>query len=890
MGPRRTAVTRIVLLLACLWGCAAPLYAQGGGADPVEALLQRVERVLNAGDRAALAPLFAASVPELRIQQHAGDLFTNGAIRTAVFLRDRQPLEGVAEGDGYRLVVEFFIETPGRARVLTAGVDVQRPAGGAIDSWRIVNIEGLSWVEGLYRLRLNTAVPMTARDLNITSEDLVIAFQEGTVFLVECDEGVTGLVLIGRGEMRFSPASAMERGQLRLFSGADAVAAPFETAFIRMSPGDYRRNGYAARLTPAPADARVARRAQDVFRRESPRSFSVDLQDMSRDAWHLIPSNDDFLAEVDTRRFDTLTYSRATLQAEDVSLFRREDRRTIALYASVAKLAARGRFYSDDTSREYDVLDYDVDVSIDPRREFIQGRTRLAMRIRSTSVSTMLIRLADPLVVTGVTSVEYGRLLHLRLHNQNLILVNMPRVLPQDSDLTLVITYGGRLAAQDLDIDTIQTTESPQPPPSAAEPSYLLSNRSYWYPQNPIPDYATATMRITVPEGYAAVASGEPLDASGVVSLRDLVTPRDGRTFAFRANQPLRYLALVISRFNRAGDSRIEFSEETAGAGGDPMALRVEANPRLQSRGRVLLRSTEDILRFFTGIVGDAPYASATIALVESDLPGGHSPGYFAMITEPLQTSSISWRGDPAMFEGFPDFFIAHELAHQWWGQAIGWKNYHEQWLSEGFAQYFAAMYAQKTRGDRVFTDMLRQFRRWSISESDQGPVYLGYRLGHIKADLRVFRALVYNKGAAVLHMLRRLLGDETFFRGLRQFYEDRRYQKAGTDDFERAMEAASGQVLDRFFERWIYGSEIPRVAYTATIADRQVTLHFEQLGDAIFDIPVTVTLVHGDGSTTNVMVPVRDKQVDHTIPTSRNVREVQVNRDAAAVAEFDEK
>src|SRR5688572_4157043 len=888
MGPRKT-VARVVLFLACVLGYAPPLDAQGPAADPVETLLRRVERVLNAGDRAALSPLFAASVPELRIQQHAGELFTNGAIRTAVFLRDRSALEGVPEGDGYQLVVEFFIETPGRARVLTAGVDVQRPAGGAIDSWRIVNIEGLSWVEGLYRLRLNTATAMSARDLNIRSEDLVIAFQEGTVFLVECDEGVTGIVLIGRGEMRFSPASAMERGQLRLFSGSDTLTAPFETAYIRMSPGDYRRHGYAAQLAPAPADARLARRAQEVFRRESPRSFSVDLQDMSRDAWHLIPPNDDFLAEIDTRRFDTLTYSRSTVQAEDVSLFRREDRRTIALYASVAKLAARGRFYSDDTSREYDVLDYDVEASIDPRREFIQGRTRLAMRIRSTSVSTMLIRLADPLVVTGVTSVEYGRLLHLRLRNQNLILVNMPRTLLQDSDLTLVVSYSGRLPTQNLDIDTIQTGQE-APSMSSLEQSYLLSNQSFWYPQNPIPDYATATIRVTVPEEYGAVASGEPVAADQIVALRDLVAARTGKVFAFRANQPLRYLAVIVSRLTPVGQSRIEFSEEAAGAGGDPMTVIIEANPRQQYRGRALMRPTEEILRFYASIVGDAPYASATIALVENALPGGHSPAYFSMLNEPQESANLSWRSDPAMFEGFPDFFLAHELAHQWWGQAIGWKNYHEQWLSEGFSQYFAALYAQKTRGDRVFADMLRQFRRWSISESDQGPVYLGYRLGHIKSDLRVFRALVYNKGAAVLHMLRRLLGDQVFFAGLRTFYEDRRYQKAGTDDFERAMETASGRVLDRFFERWIYGSEIPRVAYRTTITDNQVTLRFEQKSEGVFDIPVTVTLVYGNGRTTDVMVPVTDRQVERVIPTEGRVREVQVNRDSAAVAEFDEK
>ena len=247
----------------------------------------------------------------------------------------------------------------------------------------------------------------------------------------------------------------------------------------------------------------------------------------------------------------------------------------------------------------------------------------------------------------------------------------------------------------------------------------------------------------------------------------------------------------------------------------------------------------------------------------------------------------MNWRGDPASFDNFPQFFLAHELAHQWWGQAIGWKNYHEQWISEGFAQYFAALYAQKARGDRVFVDMLRQFRRWSLSESDQGPVHLGSRLGHVKRDPRVFRALVYNKGAAVLHMLRRLLGDEVFFRGLRRFYMDRRYQKAGTEDFERAMEAESGRVLDRFFERWIYGSGIPRVKYGTQIGDKQVVVRFEQIGDQVFDIPVTVTLTYSDGRTSTVVVPVTDMQVERSLPIESPVRRIQINQDSAALAEF---
>jgi hypothetical protein len=390
-----------------------------------------------------------------------------------------------------------------------------------------------------------------------------------------------------------------------------------------------------------------------------------------------------------------------------------------------------------------------------------------------------------------------------------------------------------------------------------------------------------------VPAGFTCIASGH--STADVVSLRDLLAGRDGQAFTFRAEQPLRYLSLVISRLARVGESTVVIENPAdPGSGVDSIAVTVAAHSSIRGQSRQVLRNTEEILRFYSSLIGDAPYTSATVALLESDVPGGHSPAYFALINTPVAFAAVNWRGDPASFENFPEFFLAHELAHQWWGQAIGWKNYHEQWISEGFAQYFAALYAQKARGERVFGDMLRQFRRWSISESDQGPVHLGSRLGHVKNDPRVFRALVYNKGAAVLHMLRRLLGDEVFFRGLRRFYLDRRYQKAGTEDFERAMEAESGRVLDRFFERWIYGSGIPRVRYQTRIGEREVRVRFEQIGDVLFDLPVTVTLTYADGRTVNLMVPVTESEVDRSIPTDDVVRRVQINQDSAAVAEFE--
>ena len=208
----------------------------------------------------------------------------------------------------------------------------------------------------------------------------------------------------------------------------------------------------------------MRRRARACSSAQSPKSFSVDLRDLSTDDWHLLPPTEDFVAEVDTRRFDTLTFSRSSAQAEDVSLFQRENKKTIALYASAAKLAARGRFYSDDAFRDYDVLDYNVDVSVQPERQIIQARTRLAIRVRSTSMSTVMLRLADALQVRSVVERRVRAAAPpARARPEHRARVSLPRVVPQDSDLTLIVTYDGRLSSQDLDVDTVAVARRPRP-------------------------------------------------------------------------------------------------------------------------------------------------------------------------------------------------------------------------------------------------------------------------------------------------------------------------------------------------------------------------------------------------------------------------------------------
>ncbi len=328
-----------------------------------------------------------------------------------------------------------------------------------------------------------------------------------------------------------------------------------------------------------------------------------------------------------------------------------------------------------------------------------------------------------------------------------------------------------------------------------------------------------------------------------------------------------------------------------SGAVYESLDLTVEANPLQVARGRQLINDAADIARFYDSLIGDAPYGSFTLALVEHLQPGGHSPAYFAALNQPLPNTPLRWQTDPVNFEGFPEFFLAHEMAHQWWGQAVGWRNYHEQWLSEGFSQYFAALYAEYRYGDEVFGEMLRQLRKWAIDRSDQGPVYLGYRLGHIRNQPTVFRALVYNKGAAVLHMLRRLVGDDAFLRGLRRFYVGARFSKVGTEDFRAAMEAETGRPLERFFQRWIYGATLPRITFTSRVeggADggQEVVLHFEQEGD-IFDIPIAVTLQYTDRRVQNVLVPLTDRTAEMRVPLTGALRSVVMNTDDGTLAEI---
>jgi aminopeptidase N len=237
-------------------------------------------------------------------------------------------------------------------------------------------------------------------------------------------------------------------------------------------------------------------------------------------------------------------------------------------------------------------------------------------------------------------------------------------------------------------------------------------------------------------------------------------------------------------------------------------------------------------------------------------------------------------------FDSYPAFFIAHEIAHQWWGQGVGWKNYHEQWLSEGFAQYFATLFAEHRLPSGVMDNILRQMRRTAIRESDQGPIYLGYRLGHIKGDPRVFRSVAYNKSAMVLHMLRRLIGDEAFFTGVRTFFREFKYRKAGTDDLLAVMEKASGQDLSVFFDAWIFGARIPEARFSYRVEKGRAVLRLEQAGPAMV-FPVRVRLRYRSGREETIVMVAREAVSEHVVTLTEPLRSAHANEDHGSLAEI---
>ena len=262
-------------------------------------------------------------------------------------------------------------------------------------------------------------------------------------------------------------------------------------------------------------------------------------------------------------------------------------------------------------------------------------------------------------------------------------------------------------------------------------------------------------------------------------------------------------------------------------------ASNVEPLPLAPS---ALLASVADIasqaLQYYTGLFGPYPYPRLAIA----QAPGSFGQGW----PELVYLSTLSFlqkteRTEMGLNRGGNDpmgpAIIAHEIAHQWWGNLLGWQTYHDQWLSEGLASYAAALFvAQEKDGSRQFHDLLHLYKHDLLAKTSEGatvesggPIWLGQRLSN-SIDPEGYSNIVYKKACWVLHMLRGVMtdartdSDARFFRMLRDFVVHYQGQSVSTEDFvshaEKYMtpqnDLEHNHKLDWFFNEWVYGTGIP--------------------------------------------------------------------------------
>jgi len=869
---------RLLLITALLLAHGAPALRAGQDrpvqdsrplqADGVVRLLLDLENAVTSARVEDFRALGTAAMPETATNRF--QIATRGGpgARAVIRERMRRPV-----GRDYDVVVDVLVSRGAVGRIAT-WVLVVTPDEGPGGTFKITDLKELAAIDGMIRLSLDTTRQFAVKDLLITAPDLQLKMSSGTAFVAESPNGVTAIVFRGKGDVLFTPPDPTEQVQLQIFDGKSRFSSTSDAFFVRLNPASYVMTVSEGSLVPMRLDPAEAAKAQAIFDDFAPRTYNIDLRTLTAEKWSIEPANGSIVAEVKTPRRGWVTYARSPADHEDISLFDRDDGRNIALYASSEKVSQRGRFYSEDDGESFDIEHYRLNLTFDPARLWVSGRASVVVRVMSGGLSSLQIKLAQQLAVASVSSPELGDLLALRVVGQNSILIGLPTYLEKGAKLTVDVVYGGRLEGQALDREAIevqgvqQNPATPEDTRLTPEPRFLYSNRLPWYPQSGASDYATAEMRLSVPSEYQIVASGSLVSAS-VTPNKDV--GRSGsksiRTSEFRSDRPLRYLACVISRFVPLGRTRVDFTEGTG------VNLEVVSTSRMVSKNKQTPQRVASMLGFYASTLGDMPYPDFTLAALDDVLPGGHSPAFFAVFHQPLPTTPYSWSGDPVAFEDtYPHLFLAHEVAHQWFGQAVGWKNYHEQWLSEGLAQYFAALYAADDRGPAMLQTLIAEMRQSTEPYLDQGPISLGYRLGHIKHDGRVFRAIVYNKSAVVLHMLRRLMGDEAFFGALRQFYTTWRYKKAGTQDIEAAFQAATTIKLDAFFDLWVRDFRQPKIRLTNESRESGATVRIEQL-DQVFVFPLTISIQYMSGRVEERTIKVTDRIVDE--PISEPVRRV---------------
>jgi len=422
-------------------------------------------------------------------------------------------------------------------------------------------------------------------------------------------------------------------------------------------------------------------------------------------------------------------------------------------------------YYPDAGNGGYQVEHYDLDLSYDVDTAMLDGTAT----IDAVSTDTLDVFNLDlhGLEVESVTvdgeEVEFERV-------DDEVVVDPDEDVAGGAEFEVAVEYAGVPEpiddpALDMGVGWVATDEG----------SYVLSEPNgakTWFPSNDHPsDRASYSFRITVPEPYSAVANG---------TLVEQVPGEGESTWVWDAPNPMAtYLAIVVT-------GELTVAAQDAGAGGVP--LRNAFPPENAEAIAEVIEPVPDMIAFFSEVYG--PYPFDVYGMVFAD-------DLFGIALEG-QTLSLL----PADLFGsgnLDEIIVAHELAHQWFGDAVSIELWRDIWLNEGFATYSEWLWEEEADGVPV----AESARATYDTLSEDG------RIGDPGADA-LFSANVYNRGGVTLYALQVAVGDDVFFEIIQTYFEMYNGKTVTTPDFVAVAEDVSGEELDDLFVDWLYREELP--------------------------------------------------------------------------------
>jgi hypothetical protein len=440
----------------------------------------------------------------------------------------------------------------------------------------------------------------------------------------------------------------------------------------------------------------------------------------------------------------------------------------LLLYGSRAASAQERR-------NRIDVDAYAMDVEVSPNTQSLTAKTTVRFIALDDNTTSANFELNNALSVSRVVD-EKGKQIPASRNQQDFtIRLNFDAPLPKGQPVTITFYYDGRLTGQeDSPVYGIKF--------AAIHPDYsYLMYPARWFP---VSGYTTdrfaANMRITVPSGYSVVASG--LDTRNAVA--------DKVSYEFRFERPSfpGNLAIVKGNAAKVQSEGVNTSLYFRG----PEAEM--AQPYGQEIGKVM--------SFFTGMYGLPPYANLTVVETEAGAPNGFAaPGMIF----------LSPRGIGREPNGK---LLANEISRQWFEELVSPATRNHLWLSNGLATYSELLWTEHNAGPGAMQSQLRDTMVEGLT-IDNVPMIQSARLEDYSPELW---ALTGSKGAAVLNMLRYVIGDDKFAETLKTYAQQYAWKSATTDDFRKVAETVSGQDLGYFFIQWIESSGAPEFKLEYTI------------------------------------------------------------------------